>query len=320
MPKERFHLYLADKVLQRCAGSLPLNEFYSRIIHPAKSAPDRMPDPEFFIGAISPDIFFYDLPSFSLSVLGDRLHDLMDREGISVIYEWLSQTLSPNETAGAGSALWGLGFACHFLIDAVWHPVIDELSGRRPKGTCSAGRKLSEIQCHRLLESELEALWLAGSAASEKYDELLEDFRKDRGRLFEIASYYRRFLEFAGGAGLDPAYSRPAAPDRTSSGFASNSGVSEKRIVKCFLNQFFLLRLFANRTLGRQRDRMLSFPPTRFLGALITPPRPALPASLSHSLPEDRNPFSKRFMERALASLEADLCGLTKKLPQFSGA
>jgi hypothetical protein len=66
--------------------------------------------------------------------------------------------------------------------------------------------------------------------------------------------------------------------------------------------------------LGGKRDRLLPLPPTRALGALVTPLRPFLPALFSHALPEDRNPFSDYFMEQALISLEADLCSLAKEL------
>jgi hypothetical protein len=283
MPKERFHLYLADELLNRCAGSLPLNEILCPSARPGGLA--------FSIGTISPDIFFYDLPSFSLSSMGDALHDLMDREGISIISEWIAQTCSPLKTAHPTTVLWGLGFACHFLTDAVWHPVINELSGSRLVRDYSGVKRLSEIECHRLLESELEALWLARSPTPERYNKLLEDFERDRGRLFEIASRYRRFLEFAG----------------------LSAGVSERRIVKCFLWQNLLLRLFASRMLGRRRDRLLSLPPTRSLGALVTPVRPILPALFSRALPEDRNPFSDYFMKQALSAIEANLFVFAKR-------
>jgi hypothetical protein len=304
MPKERFHLYLADELLNRCAGSLRLNEIDSPPAHPPALA--------FSIGAISPDIFFYDLPSFSLCSLGDALHDLMDREGISIISGWLTQTCSPNQGTehearisenispssvfrppfSASTVLWGLGFACHFVTDALWHPAINELSGSRLLRDYIGVKRLSGIEGHRLIESELEAFWLARSRTPQRYDKLLEDFKTDRGRLFEIASCYSRFLEFAG----------------------LGAEVSERRIVKCFLYQNFLLRLFANRMLGGKRDLLLSLPPTRALGALVTPVQPALPALFSRALPEDLNPFSDYFMEQALASLEARLCDLAKEL------
>ncbi len=286
MPKERFHLYLADELLNRCAGSLPPNEIHS--------LPTRLQAAAFSIGAISPDIFYYDLPSFSLSPLGNALHDLIDREGISIIFDWIAQTSSPLKTTHASTVLWGLGFACHFLTDALWHPVINELSNSRIVRDYIGVKRLSEIEGHRLLESELEALWLPRSRTPQRYNELLKDFKRDRGRLVEIASLYRRFLEFAG----------------------LGAGVSERLIVKCCLCQNFLLRLFSSRMLGGRRNLLLLLPPTRAMGALVTPARPVLPALFSHALPDDLNPFSDYFMKQALISLEADLCSHAKRLSQ----
>ena len=287
MPKERFHLYLADELLSRCAGNLPSNEIHSPLTHPRA--------PAFFIGAISPDIFFYDLPSFSLSSLGNALHDLMDREGISIISDWIAQIRSPFKTAHESSVLWGLGFACHFLVDALWHPVINELSGSRLVRDCIGVKRLSGIECHRLLESELEALWLARSRTPQRYGELLKDFKRDPARLLDVASCYRRFLEFTG----------------------LSAGVSGKRIVRCCLWQNFLLRLFANRMLGRKRDTLLDLPLASYLGALITPSRPVLPALFSRTFPEDLNPFSDFFLEQALTSSKLQLRGLAQRLSQF---
>ena len=309
MPKERLHLYLADEFLNRCATL-------------------RFPSSprQFYIGAISPDIFYYDLPGFSLSPVGNELHDIIDRKGFSIIYDWIAQSCPP--ACGDAEILWGLGFACHFLVDAAWHPVINELSRLGPglwaeagkgeqeeKFDAETGRKIrrgenalnpapkrslvsasdpsrfpaarcctSEIDCHRLIESELESLWLARSPRPEKYDRLLEELRNDRAVFFEIASFYGEFLKFVG---LE---------------------VSEARIVRCFLKQNFFLRFFANKMLGRQRDRLLSFPPTRFLGALVTPARPFLPALFSRILQEDGNPFSDCFMEKAIDFIETNLC------------
>ena len=270
------------------------------------------------IGAVSPDIFYYDLPSFSLSPLGNVLHDFMNRKGISVIYDWIDQNSSSLESGphlkslpggdNARKILWGLGFAGHFLADAAWHPLIEEWS-RSPLDYCR-----SETECHRLLESELEALWLARSPEPEKYDDFLNKFRKDRRQLFEIASYYRRFLEFAG-------LSSQAGPARTSffsSGAVRKAGVSERRIVRCFLLQNFLLRLFANKMLGRQRDRLLAFSPFRFLGVLVTPARPILPAVFSRVLPEKRNLFSDSFAEQSVEYVRLHLCELAERLQKLS--
>ena len=68
-----------------------------------------------------------------------------------------------------------------FLADAAWHPVINALS--RSMDYCGR-KKVSEIECHRLLESQLQAHWLARSRAPQRYNDLLKDFERDRDPLF----------------------------------------------------------------------------------------------------------------------------------------
>jgi hypothetical protein len=343
MPKERFHLYLADRVVHRCASSLS-----SGILRQCITGPESL---TFYIGSISPDIFFYDLPFFSLSPLGDALHDLMDRKGISIIFDWMVS--NREKSLEAGGVLWGLGLASHFLADAAWHPVIEELSrhglqieaesgGQREKHDAGGGLRakgetgllpprcfsasvffnspfpgsrfcVSGIVCHRLLESEIEAFRLAGSLDPSKYDALLKAFGTDKRRLHKIASYYRRFLEFAG---LPPQVGpRDRACRRVERLSTPDTEVFERRIVRCFLLQRFLLRLFANKLLGRQRDLLLSISP--FLGSLVTPGRPILPGPFSGAFPDCRNPFSDCFLEQSFAYLELHFCGLTEKLSQI---
>ncbi len=278
MPKERFHIYLADQLVK--GGEI--------------RPPVLFDIPAFFIGAVSPDIFYYDPPFFSLSALGDWLHSLIERDGIATIYDWISK--KPFEEANAEAISWALGVACHFMADALWHPLIEELSDGGLDGIYSGSQRLTPVERHRLIESEIEAFWLAKSCEAKKIDYLPSDFGGKRGRLLEIASHYRRFLEFAGAA----------APARFSTAPAPLAGLSERRIVRCFLWQNFLLRLFANRTAGGGRDLLLSFPPTRFVGALVDPVRPFLPALFARRVPEESNPFSDSFMNRALSSFKTD--------------
>jgi hypothetical protein len=269
MPKERFHLLLTDLYLSRKSTA-----------HAGRLRGESL---AVSIGAISPDIFFYDLPSFSLSSLGDSLHDLMASQGMDPILNWFG-----NPPAAHGNRLWATGFACHFLADSIWHPIIDDLSASlefcRRQG-------LGTRDCHRFLECEMEGLWLPEMGRPGGYIDLLDAFRMDRAWLAGIASIYRQFLTYAG----------LKAP-------------SEGRIVRCFLNQNFMLRLFAGRLLGKKRDLLLSLPPTRYLGSLVVPASPALPFS---SLPEDRpvlKLFSYDFMQRQLISLFALLSDFERRL------
>ncbi len=282
MPKEGFHIYLADRLARECVVRRPI----------------LLDMPAFLIGAISPDIFYYDLPFFSVSPLGDWFHSLIERDGVSIIYEWVSRR--PFEKANAEEISWGLGVACHFMADALFHPLIEELSGEGLGTVFSSARSLSPIDRHRLIESEIEAFWLESSPQGQKKNCLRSGFRGKRGRLLKIASYYLSLFEFAGGAS-------PASP-------APVFRPSRIRISWCFLCQDLLLRLFANRTLGARRDKLLAFSPTRILGALVTPVRPVLPALFARAMDENRDPFSDSFMNGALSSLKADWCALLDRL------
>ncbi|MGC9196901.1 MAG: zinc dependent phospholipase C family protein [Syntrophobacteraceae bacterium] len=275
MPKERFHIFLAERLIKESDCARPV----------------WIDLDAFFIGAVSPDIFYYDLPFFSLSPLGDRLHSLVQSEGICLIFDWLSKI--PFERANAQPISWALGFICHFMVDALWHPLIEQLS---KEGLCtvySGAKRLSTMERHRLIESELEAYWFAKACEGQKKDYLPPDFSGRQDRLLEIFSPYRSFIDFASRR----AHDNPASP-------LTWPKLSEKRIAHCFLHQRFLLRLFANKTAAKARDPLLSFSPTRFLGALIVPARPLLPALFSRAMPEQQNPFSDLFMNRAFDSLK----------------
>ncbi|MCE5332951.1 MAG: zinc dependent phospholipase C family protein [Desulfobacteraceae bacterium] len=291
MPKERFHLFLADTCFRSLRQTLPasvrINEF------------------SFLIGALSPDIFFYDIPSFSLSPMGNALHDLIDKKGIAPIEVWLADMagkpwIRPSwvngfheETANPDTRMsWGMGFACHFLADAIWHPVIDRLS--RTLDFCEK-KRLRPIDCHRLLECELEGYWLDRSKNPQFYTGLLRVFMRDREWLLRIAGCYRSFLEHTGFV---------PAP-------------SEARIAGCYQDQNFLLRLFSNRTLGYNRDRLLASGPTRRLGALVVPVRPLLPEIFSSLFSDEENLFSEKFLSGAIFSIESRLCELSERLSPF---
>ncbi|MFZ2445022.1 MAG: zinc dependent phospholipase C family protein [Syntrophobacteraceae bacterium] len=278
MPKERFHLLIADEYLRSRQSPGTLSGTLAR----ERTA--------FFLGAVSPDIFFYDLPTFSLGALGDRMHGLMERNGIAPIREWLSGLARTGPGTVPEAALaWGMGFASHFLADALWHPVINELAGSLD--FCSK-KGLSAIGCHRLIESEMEAFWLPRKGDPGAYAGLLERFGADSGLLGGISSIYRDFL---GAAGLGPL-------------------PSVARIRRCFIIQNLLLRLFSNRKLGEFRDRLLDARFGRGLGALVVPTKPVLPSGPLSRVPADRDPFSDDFMEKRLTSLIARLSDLAERL------
>ncbi len=278
MPKERFHIFLAERLIDQ-----------TDCVRPVWIDLDA-----FFIGAVSPDIFYYDLPFFSLSPLGDRLHSLVQSDGISLIYDWLSKI--PFERANAQAISWALGFISHILVDALWHPLIEQLSETGLCTVYTGAKRLSTLDRHRLIESELEAYWFDRSfEGPQRKDFLPPDFSGRQERLLEIFSHYRSFIEFAS----QRAHVDPLNP-------FTWPKLCEKRLAGCFRSQRFLLRLFADKTAGKARDPLLSFYPTRFLGALIVPARPVLPAFFSRAMPEKQNPFSDLFMSRALDALKED--------------
>ena len=278
MPKERFHIYLAERLVRECEFRPPISL-------------DRA---AFFLGAVSPDIFYYDLPLFSLSPLGDWIHCLLDRCGIGIIFDWIAKR--PIDAANGPAISWGLGLACHFLVDALWHPLIEELSAAGLGEVYRGAERLSLIERHRLIESEIEAFWLPKTSGDRLSDSVSLDFGGKWDRLLATASHYRSFLEFAGFAGQGGFSSAPVP----------GAGLSRGRIAWCLLCQNFFLKLFANRTLGGKRDQLLSFGPTRFLGALLAPAHPMLPVLFARSMAENRNPFSDAFMQRAVGCLKAD--------------
>jgi hypothetical protein len=269
MPKERFHLLLTDLYQSR------------KSIAPAGQLRDE--SLVVSIGAISPDIFFYDLPSFSLSTLGSSLHDLTATNGITPILNWLTTTPTTRR-----AKLWAVGFAGHFLADATWHPVIDDLSATlqfcKTKG-------LTEGNCHLFLESEMEAFWLPKIGKPGSYIDLLGRFRADREWLVDIAAIYRQFLQYAG-----------LAPP------------SVARIRRCFLNQNFMLRLFANKLMGKKRDFLLAMPPTRYIAALLVPAKPVLPARLDRQNHPALELFDNHHLETELTSLFARLADFEQRL------
>lgn len=277
MPKEGFHLFLADQCRTHL-NSCGLPAGASETVWPA-----------FYLGSISPDIFFYDVPTFTLGRFGNSLHALLDRNGLSPVERRVR-----NFPGGLSrdSAAWILGVIAHFTADAFWHPVVDELA--TSLGYCGR-RSLTPLDCHRFIESELEAFWLpqCGKPAG-WYIDFLKMMERG-GRLIARAS--RLYREFLLTTGLDPV-------------------PTEDRIAHCYRSQNRLLRLFANPVLGKQRDRLMSVRAGRYLASLVVPDRPVLSVHLSGA-PADLNPFSQEFMRKGLTFLNGRLSGFAAQLAQY---
>jgi hypothetical protein len=232
LPKERFHLLLADKSLSILT-----------------SQPDSPPVTEeqrwaYFLGAISPDALFYDFPSFRLSSLGTALHRLEGLSSLralsSVLNDWKKE-LPPE------AGWWFLGVAGHFLADGFWHPIIEKIS---EAGCCVyQGCRLSKRQCHHWLESELEGFWLPRVGPPDAYRLLLKSFARRTRMREECIRCFRMILMQMG---------LTEVPDA-------------KQMDRCFSWQAFFLRQFSLPIWSKMRNLLFQFSATRFYATLIVP-------------------------------------------------
>jgi hypothetical protein len=283
MPKERLHLLLADQSLQMLTSSLgaaPLSDAQNFA---------------YFLGSISPDALFYDLPLIRLSAMGEAFHRLEGESCLPVLTTILREvnTAQDPETAG-----WVLGVASHFLADGIWHPIIRQMSD--PKTLFCQEFKLSKRQCHHWLESELEGYWLARIGPPGGYLPLLRRFR---GRTRIRGSCIRHFRVILMHMGLS------RIPE-------------EKTIGRCFFWQATLLHLFSLEAWARWRKLLLHSYYGRSLGALLVPPS-ASPSPLTRIEGNGEIPIQDlcddAFMARSIKSLAEQLHGLLLNLyPHFA--
>jgi hypothetical protein len=278
MPKERLHLLLADQSLQILTSSLglpPLNE--------AENV-------AYFLGAISPDALFYDLPLFRLSAVGEAFHRL---EGESCLLLLESISREQDKDPDSEAAAWILGMAHHFLADGIWHPVIREMS--EPDTFFCKTFKFSKRQCHHWLESELEGYWLARMGPAHSYLPILRQFAgENKGREACIRCFRRILMRL----GLSP------IPE-------------EKSIGRCFFWQALLLRLFAMAAWTGWRKQLLQISPTRSFGALTVPTAANPSPLLTDRSPWDQlieHPCDNGFMMRSTLSLAERLHEFSQKL------
>ncbi len=279
MPKERLHLLLADQSLQvltSLLGSSPLSEDH-------KFA--------YFLGAVSPDALFYDLPSFRLSSLGSALHRL---EGELCLPFLVSVLREGGKEPSPETLAWVLGVASHFLADADWHPIIEKLSD--PDAVFCRTFKLSRTQCHHWLESELEGCWLSRIGPADGYLPVLKQFAGSNGTSENCIRYFRMLLRRLGLKDVP----------------------GEKKIGRCLFWQALLLYQFSLASWARWQRPLLKAGPTRSLGALIVPVSATLsPRSghESHRRPGPlEDPCDGGFMARSVISLATHQQALVRKL------
>jgi hypothetical protein len=237
LPKERFHLLLADKSLSILA---------SQAASPPATERQRW---AYFLGAISPDALFYDLPFFRLSFLGTALHRL---EGLSSL-KFLSSVLNDcTKELTPEAGWWFLGVAGHFLADGFWHPIIEKIS---ESGCCFyEGFSLSKRECHHWLESELEGFWLHRAGPPDAYRLLLKGFAGRTRMREECIRCFRMILMRLG---------LTEVPDA-------------KQMDRCFSWQAFFLRQFSLPIWSKMRNLLLQFSATRFYATLIVPEKTSM--------------------------------------------
>ncbi len=238
MPKERFHLLLAEETLRHLERSGRVRRFSVQQRH------------GFLLGAVLPDVLFYDLPFFSLAGSGRELHRLQKPHGLEFFRQWSEKAVGRYPPAALACVL---GVACHFLADGYWHGFIGRLSAGSPwVGNGFLGH--SEKFRHLWLESELESYWMARLGPPDGYFPVLSAFRRGIGATQTCLTLFKDLLAEAGMASVP----------------------TESRIGRCLVFQTVLLRQFALPRWERWRSRLLSARSTRRLGVLLVPPRPTL--------------------------------------------
>ncbi len=229
MPKERLHILLAHQTFRLLRNS---------------GVVDGTAREGYLLGAILPDIFFYDLPSFKLgNSVGREIHKYEGQAIVDFFGLWIDEEkVQPPQDMKH----WMLGFASHLLADGMLHPHINGFCGR-----FSEDLGFTAKSCHHWLESELESHWLRASGPSDGYLPLLRQFEKRNETAAKHLEYVRQFLQRANVDNV-PSYSR---------------------IRRCLNWQTLLLRLFANPAWAKIRPVLLKFAMTESLGVLLVPPR-----------------------------------------------
>lgn len=183
----------------------------------------------YYLGAILPDAFFYDLPRFTLPFVGRFLHRYQGEAG----FRLCKQLLKDNGTRlSTDLQAFVLGLTTHFLVDGFWHPYINQYS--RLNARFGQTIKLSERSYHYWLESRLEEFWLPILGPEDEYNRILHSFQKDQERYGRYIRYYREFLTEAG------CFKVP----------------KEARIRRCLFWQTSMLRVVGYSRDARQRSRV----------------------------------------------------------------
>lgn len=233
MPKERFHLLMAEEILGALTSSGAI-----RLLSPQERH-------AWLLGAIWPDHLFYDLPTFRMKRIGRALHVLEGADGLPILGQWLRTRPNPTGEIEA----WALGLASHFVVDRLWHPFINRLI-RPPFDACTP-LALKPRDCHHFIESDLESYWLKRRGPTDGYLPLLTQLHHGEARLARLLPSFQSLLR-----------ALRISPDP-----------SPSRLTRCLHWQNLLTRRFADRRWVQKRRLLLRYQSLQPLGALIVPDR-----------------------------------------------
>lgn len=274
MPKERLHLLLADHTLRKLealSGAFPTRAHW-------KTA--------FFHGAMAPDLLFYDPPVFKFSSVGKQLHRLMASSRPGSIPKRLGDILSTRGGSCDPNPPWLLGVAHHFMVDLLWHPLIN--SYVELHGTPCHTLELNNRDCHHWLESELESFWLGRMGPPGGYISFLKQLQRDVTWRMTMAGVYRDFLKTLG---LFPVPS-----------------VTE--ISRCSRRQIQLMIEFARPRWAKIKGSLLKASPTKYIGALIVPQAPCPQARISKGPAGHHRLWESDFVSETVNSIATEFLSL----------
>jgi hypothetical protein len=273
MPKERFHLLVADECFKVLKTSGP------KVLYDDGDMREA-----YLLGSIMPDTLFYDAPYFSFSPHGKRLHKLEGEPGLEFFHEWLDEE---GERIPKEVQFWILGLATHYLTDGFWHPVITKYS--TPHSWLCRNLRFSSKSCHYWMESQMEAYWLPHLSPPDGYCDMLKTLQGRRTEYNKYFQYYRKLIRRAGLRKLP----------------------SAARIRRCLFWQTTALQFFAHPKCAEWKPRLLAARDFgKSLSALIVPRHPAPPFLEACRLQQvlgDKNPCDGRLLAQTIVHLTSRL-------------
>jgi len=143
MPKEYSHLLIGKSLLHILRNKQdPQVEVSS--LNPSS----------FLLGNTSPDLLFYDFPTFRYRRLAKFLHSGRGENSFRIITSLISKSTSTEQVAGSLYSF-ALGYLGHLAADMVWHPLVLKCCQSCPK-IPKAPKCTQSMSCHFRIESLLD--------------------------------------------------------------------------------------------------------------------------------------------------------------------